>query len=294
MLAATALLLATLAASEARAAEAALPLARVGVIGASMTDGLLLPLEVDCMVTLEDVVRAACVDPARATVRRSSALLFRDPTRHGTREVDAVAATKPTLVIALDFLFWFGYGNRWRGESERLAALETGLSLIARFECPVIVGDFPDMHDAINGISITGGPIINMRQIPDAATLDKLNARLAAWTKDHPNVHVLPLARLAREIRDGREIRLRSNVWPSGGTSELIGPDRLHPTLDGTISLVLHALDQLTREDPRFSDDAFVWDKDEVRTRVLEARKDERDARLAMKQRRTAAVAAPR
>ncbi len=284
------LVVAALAFESSAAAPPSALLAKVGVIGASMTDGLLLPLEVDCMMTIEDVVRAASVAPL-STSRSSSSLMFLDPRHFGAREVDEVIATKPTLVLAIDYLFWFGYGNVWGDADARLSGLDEGLAQIARFQCPVIVGDFPDMHPALHGVSITGGPIIGPDQIPDVETLARLNARLAEWAKSHRNVHVVPLSRLVADIRDGREMRLRDNVWPAGSAGALIDRDLLHPTLDGTISVVLHALDQLTREDENFREEAFIWSKDEVRVRVLEAKKEERAARIAMKERRTSPAA---
>ncbi len=287
MIALSLLLCVALASDVSSADLAPAPLAKVGVIGASMTDGLLLPLELDCMVTIEDVVKAACVDPKLGTARASSSLLFRDPRYYGKGEVDRIVAARPTLVIAVDFLFWYGYGDTWNEGEGRIAGLDEGLEQIARFDCPVIVGDFPDMHvAAVKGVSITGGPIIHLRQIPDVATIAKLNEHLRAWAKDHPNVHVVPLGDLVTQIREGREMRLRGNVWPAGSAETLLDRDLLHPTLDGTIAVVLHALDLLVREDPRFAPESFEWDRAKIRERVLETKRPEREARLEMKKRR--------
>lgn len=251
-------------------------LERPALIGASVTDGFLLPLEVNAMVTLADTVRAASKEPIPLPFRRSSALFFFDPIGHGTRYTAEALAERPTVLFAIDFLFWFGYG--WHAEDDRLNVLARGLEMLEPFECPIVVGDFPDMHDALNGVGIHGQPMIYPGQVPEKATIGKLNDKLRAWAAARPNVIVLPLGQFVEVVRDGRPIELHGNRWPPSSRERLMDKDLLHTTFEGSVAVTLLALDHLVAANKDLSD-ALIWDKDEIRRRVLDARAAEIEQR---------------
>ncbi|MBI4880417.1 MAG: hypothetical protein HY812_12280 [Planctomycetes bacterium] len=263
-------------------APAAVPaLERIALIGASVTDGFLLPAEVDAMVTLADVVRAACVPEVEAPFRKSTMLFFRNPVDYGTRYARAARAQDPTLLIAIDFLFWFGYGFIVE-EEDRLQQLEEGLALLGEFSCPVLVGDFPDMMPAAReGVGIHGAPMISEWQVPQKETLARLNARLQEWADARKNVHVVKLSRFYERLRAGEGVEVRGCSWPEGCMKSLMDKDLLHPTFEGAIAMTLLALDVLVQADPAVPESAFRWDKEMIRARVLEARKAERAQRQA-------------
>lgn len=270
-----------LAVADSPGPETSVPaLKRIAVIGASVSDGFLLPNEVHAMVTLADVARASVKLNTQMPFRKSSMLFFRDPVEYGTRYAKAAQAHDPSLLIAIDFLFWFGYGFTV-DEEDRLQGLERGLALLEPFECPVLIGDFPDMRVAAQkGVGIHGAPMISEWQVPQKETLEKLNARLLEWSGSRSNVHLVPMSSLLEKIRGDQSIEIRGNVWPEGSMTTLIDQDLLHTTLEGTISLTLLALDVLAREDAEVPDDAFVWDKEIIRERVLKAREIERRQRM--------------
>ncbi len=255
---------------------------RVAVIGASVSDGFLLPLEVDAMVTLSDVLVASSTRKMAPPFRRSSALFFRDPVGYGRRYTEAAKRHDPTLLVALDYLFWFGYGFAAE-EEDRLRRLERGLRSLDAFECPILVGTFPDVRVAAEeGVGIHDAPMIAPWQVPEPATLIRLNRRLRSWANEKPNVHVVPMAEFLDRIRAGETIAIRESTWSGAELDALLDKDLLHTTLDGTIALTLLALDTLVTADERVGADAVRWDKTAVRSRVLEAHRLERRQRGAV------------
>ncbi|MFH0944662.1 MAG: hypothetical protein V2A76_05640 [Planctomycetota bacterium] len=255
-------------------------LERVAVIGASVTDGFLLPNEVHAMVTVADVIQASCVDPIEPPFRMSSMLFFRNPVEYGTRYARAAQEADPTLLIAVDFLFWFGYGFTM-DEASRLQQLEAGLALLEPFECPVVVGDFPNMIVAAReGVGIHGAPMISEWQVPSEETLAQLNRRLKEWANERPHVHVVPMSDFLEKIRSGRQVEVHGNEWPENSQATLVDKDLLHTTFEGTVGLTLLALDTLVAGEPDLEETLFHWDKDVIKQRVLDARKEERAQRM--------------
>lgn len=224
---------------------------RVGLIGASATAGF--GVRVDALgadgvsreihgADLGDVFRAACVRPATLS-RYGTMFFFMDPIGTGRSEVDRVLRFKPTCVLAVDFLFWYGYGavnaqgTPLRNEDERLALLEVGLAQLDRIVetgVPLVVGDFPDMHEAV-------GKMLSKEQMPATKTLEQLNARLAKWASTHPNVRVLHLSTLAPSLDRGDPIEIRGRVWSKKADGALLQSDRLHPTFAGAMAMLAKA-----------------------------------------------------
>ncbi len=229
-------------------------LERVVVIGASASAGFMLPHG------LSDALEATIVREHEPIASSPNTLFFLNPLVYGPKEIAEALEAEPTLVVAVDFLFWFGYGltnaegKPLGSEEERLALLEEGLALIAVLDCPVIVGDFPDCSHAI-------GTMLFEPQVPSPESLAALNARLTAWAKDRPNVILLPFASLVASILEtrtrvsgtlgkGKTLRLKIPKAGAGvtlgdwkyepGAYELLmQPDDLHPTIEG-LAVIAH------------------------------------------------------
>lgn len=277
---ATALILAPVA--ETEDSTTGHPFDRVAVIGASVSDGFLLPLEVDAMITLADTLAAASRKEMRPPFRRSSALFFRDPVGYGRRYAEAAKEYDPTLLVALDYLFWFGYGFA-ADEEDRMRRLERGLASLETFECPILVGTFPDVRVAAEeGVGIHDAPMIAPWQVPEPVTLVKLNIRLRSWASKRENVVVVPMAEFLEKIREGEPITIRDSSWSGPGLGKLLDKDLLHTTMDGTVALTLLALDTLVKADVGVGADEIRWDRADVRARVLDARRVERRQRGAV------------
>jgi len=206
-------------------------LSRVATIGASLTGGFCNGLPIarlfDSAIKVEHTRILRCF----------SSLFFKMPISTGRTQIDRCLRHEPTLVIAVDFLFWYGYGyvSMNRGELDsRLARLEQGLAQLDRLGCPVVVGDFPDMTGAHRWM-------ISKSQIPGPAALNALNQRLRQWARGRNHVLVVPLGAWVRGLKSG--------AWkipaPADGKGEekvltmevAMQWDRLHPTKIGAVFL---------------------------------------------------------
>jgi len=66
-----------------------------------------------------------------------------------------------------------------------------------------------------------------------------MNARLNVWASGHPNITVVNVHDLVKELMDDNEIHVWGNMWPAGSQPKLLQPDMLHPTFEGTVALCL-------------------------------------------------------
>lgn len=222
----------------------------VWLMGASLTAGFVDPLprtdgERNETVRLQRVLEKIWPEGAVDLRSRSSAMLpmFMGAERLGKQQVEHGLEAKPTLVVALDFLFWYGYGGVRvpEGSSEeavRLARLETGLQELGRFGCPILVGDFPDMHGA-------DPRMLPPRSIPSEETLAKLNERVRGWIAERPTVRLLQLSEFVQKAKgDGLPLQLEGKQHVVG-PRELLQGDRLHPTILGMAMVGRHVVEAL-------------------------------------------------
>jgi len=224
------------------AAAAPVALQRVVVIGASLSAGYGLrntPLS----ATLEASIRTEHA-PVQSLADEH---FFLTPRASGARQVEGALDAQPTLVVAIDFLFWFGYGALdadgapVTSEDQRLALLEHGLECLEELDCPLVLGDFPDMSRAV-------GKMLAENQMPAQETLARLSSRVREWAakREAPTI-VLPLAELVRSLGSEEAIRIGRHAWPAG--TRLLQLDDLHPTLEGLTGVAQLVLDELVRRE---------------------------------------------
>ncbi|MEY3142363.1 MAG: hypothetical protein RLY21_856 [Planctomycetota bacterium] len=216
---------------------------RVAVIGASASAGF------GCVMRekradgdyalgfrLIDMVRLACPELEIVSTDMSSGFFFLAPVKNGSTAAARAVAFKPDCVIALDFLFWYCYGDdspkggRITDEAERLEKLELGLKELEKFEVPVLVGDLPDMSPAV-------GKMLAPAQMPAKDTLVKANARFAEWAKGRANIRVVPLADMQRQLMEERALEIRGVRLESTKQAPLLQRDELHPAPHGMAGL---------------------------------------------------------
>ena len=206
--------------------------------------------------------------PAAEALDLGDPLFFLSPLATGKRQVEAALEAEPTLVLALDFLFWFGYGaldvegGPLESEPERLALLEAGLALLADFECPLVLADFPDMSAAVGGMLMPA-------QMPVRATLGQLSQRVRAWAAARPRTLVIPLAELVRSLSSEQEVRIGRHVFREG--TRLLQADHLHPTVDGLLATAQLVCDELVRAELAPAE-AFCFELAPARARLVPAR----------------------
>lgn len=224
------------------AAKVAAPLERVAVIGASVSAGFGLQKdEKGGQLNLARVVDAGLLAGHGPLFDASSELTFIDAPGTAKSVARKLEKHDPTLVVALDYLFWFGYGTSWDGQKERLAALELGLKSLEGLRCPILLGDFPDMRTALSAKE----PMLPPQAVPDPDTLARLNERIAAWAKEHTNVIVVPVSKLMQTLLARQDLRIGPNLWPKDAVAGLLQADGLHTTLEGTTALWLFAAERL-------------------------------------------------
>ena len=239
-------------------------LERVVVIGASVSAGFQLS------ANLASALEASIVGEGSSTKTFANSLFFLNPLDVGEAEVERALQHDPTLVVAVDFLFWYGYGgmNAEGGaleeENQRLELLEEGLEQLAEFECPLVISDFPDMSASV-------GKMLTRRQMPAPETLTALSRRVHAWAENRPGVIVLPFAKLVHDLGADEPLKIGRHEWPGGSTRRLLQRDRLHPTLEGLCGIAQLVADQLVQHELARSEE-FNFDLEQVLEALRSAR----------------------
>lgn len=206
------------------------PLARIALIGASASSGYNLK------VSLAEALEAQIAVPHTPPVSLAEEAFFIEPGSMGEAQVTAAAALAPTLVVAADFLFWFGYGEV-SGEAERLENLDMGLELLEGLKCPLILSHFPDMTPAV-------GKMLLASQVPTKPTLVKLNARVDAWAEKRGHVAFVAMPEFIEKLRAGNGLIVGGVEFKGAGLKRrFMQPDDLHPTAEGLGVLARLCLD---------------------------------------------------
>jgi len=254
-----ALLLLLAFAANLRAADS--PWERVVVVGASASAGFVLSEPFGGTSTdecqLNRFLDAAIASPHAPVKNLASALMFMSPETFASAQIMAATNARPTLVVSVDFLFWFCYGDAGT-DSERAQRFEMGLQLLEQIRCPLVVGDIPDASYATN----TG--IIRPSQVPTEAARKAANQRLVAWVARHPQVTIMPVADFMRKTMANQAITWHGQKIPAGQTRALLQPDQLHPNPRGAAVLALGIMDVLTAKQPKFPASTVHWNLDEV------------------------------
>ena len=267
---------------------------RIALIGASVTWGAGNFVEVPLAshthhapVDLADVLASTLTCEHEIVVSGGDLGFFLTPITSGSSQANEAAASDPTLVFALDFLFWYGYGAHGSdGEAiaktpPRIERLERGLKELERFECPVLVFDYPDMSPA-------AGIMLSRAQIPTPEELAALNQRLRSWADERSNITVLPLSNTVEAIRKDQGFSIDDLSWPADTADQLILPDQLHPTTEGTIALMQMAVRAFDEHSDRIDTTDYRRDPAAVQ-RALETRmvQEAREAGMAVQDRAT-------
>jgi hypothetical protein len=231
---------------QAAVPQAASPLARVAIVGASVSAGFGIGgSPFGGAVNLADVVEASIRIEHDNPKNLASTLAFLDWTSYMERTSAALAKDRPSALIAIDYLFWSVHGTK--SDADRMKQLDGALAGIAGLTCPILLGDLPD----VTGATVGDSPMIGVEMMPSPAVRDAANARIAAWAKQHANVTVVPIAALMKKVNDGSEIQLRGNIWNGAEVSRLLQGDRLHVTVEGLIAIWIAAADSWLLNDPK-------------------------------------------
>jgi hypothetical protein len=237
------------------------PWQRVVVVGASASAGFVLSEPFGGTNTarckLDQYLNAAITAPHTPVTNLATALLFMNPETFGPMQIGAATHNRPTLVVGVDFLFWFCYGEGGT-DAARARRFENGLKLLEQIPCPLVIGDIPDASSATN----TG--IISPAQVPSETARRAANRRLREWAAARPDVVVVPLEKFMRAAMANQSVTIRGRTLPAGQTRPLLQSDQLHPTPHGAAVLALEILDGLVARRPEFSAADVRWNSEEV------------------------------
>ena len=223
----------------------------------------------------------------------ASSRFFTSPKSQGARQIERAVAEAPTLVVGVDFLFWYANGHPRRGTPRRMDGIRDGLRALEAIQAPLIIGDLPNVDHALRGSSPWrgGGAILRRSQLLTEAERARCNAMIYAWAAERPNVRVFPLAGLLQPMIARKPMSLRGNHWQTVDLSEALQPDLLHPKVRGMIWVALHVGDEIARWSGMDAE-RFRWKEASVRAslwKALEPEREERRAKdLAREQRRKA------
>lgn len=220
---------------------------RIGVIGASLSAGF----DMSGRIELAKIVDASLKLP-HETLDTADIYFFMGPSKNGKEAIEKMEKFEPTLVFAIDFLFWFGYGSGWPSREERL---KQGLKLVERLKCPVILGDLPDMSDASETI-LSKGSRPNEK-------LKKLNQIIYEWAKTKSNIHMVSLYDCLDCIKKGKPIKINGSS-KTFKEDELMQFDKLHPNKQGRILVGVLCLERLVEIVPCLTRNDFILDMDEL------------------------------
>jgi len=219
-------------------------LSTVGVIGASQSAGF------GAGVSLGKVLRAGIRCPSRL-VDGSNHLFFMRPLAVGQEQIEFLERHQVTVVVGLDYLFWYAYGTKSMAERKR--HLEIGLDNLASIDCPIFVGDLPDMRGASK-------MMLPVASVPAVEEIEELNRRVLAWAGRHDNVVVLPLRDWVHAIKAGEPV-LIDGAPRTVPPAEVFAVDRLHANREGQLIIGQMCLSALKERFPGLTDQDLVLRK---------------------------------
>jgi hypothetical protein len=241
-------------------AQAREPWARIVVIGASVSHGFTFAEPFGGPQTkelaLDRYLDAAVLARHEPVQNLASEMFFMVPDDMGHAQIRQALTNRPTLVIGIDFLFWFCYGHG-ETDQDRLDHFEKGLKLLEAVDCPLIIGDIPDAAPALNRA-------LRPSQFASAKVCAAANRRLKEWAAQHRQVIVVPAARFMRVVLANKELTVHGRIIAQGRTRALLQGDCLHPSRRGSAVLALSILDAFLVAHPGLDGSDVRWDPDEV------------------------------
>lgn len=190
-----------------------------------------------CAIRFADVLAAVATDPREKPASFSSVRMFGSPEEYAERFITGAMKQQPTLVFAVDFMFWHAYG--WTTKEEtRDAKFERGLKRLEQFGdgVAIVVGDLPDMR---------GSVMLAEEMVPKPETMTRLNARLREWAKTRPNVAVVPLSDFVKNAMAAQPVEMAGRQWTADEAAAWVQGDGLHATPAGLAALALACMDAL-------------------------------------------------
>ena len=205
---------------------------------------------------LSRYVDAALSAPHEAVLNLAHAMFYLQPEGAGRIQIEEAVASQPTLVIGIDFLFWFCYGEG-STDTARLRRFEKGLKLLEAIPGPLVLGDLPDASAAVDGI-------LSADQLPSNKAMTAANRRLKEWAATRPQVAIVSLSGFMRAVSANQSLTIHGQAIPAGQTRALLQNDKLHPSPTGAAVLALAILDTFLKSQPAVLANDVRWNSKEV------------------------------
>jgi hypothetical protein len=247
------------------------PWQRIVMIGASATAGFTASEPFGGTNTpwyaLNRYVNAALTVAHEPVHNFGNAFFFLKPQQIGQQQITRALTNNPTLIIGLDFPFWFCYGEG-KTDEDRLQRFDQGLKLLESIDCPLVLGDLPDASAAVN-------KMLRPDQMPTLTAIASANQRLKAWAAGRSQVVVVELSTFMLQATTNRAITVSGHTLADGQTRSLLQDDALHPTPPGCAVLALAVLDAVQATRPSIAAREFLTDPEEIHRRVSQSLKPE-------------------
>jgi len=244
----------------AKPAAAKPPWGRIVMVGASASAGFTESEPLGGPTTpqycLSRYVDAALLVPHEPVRNLAHAMFFVNAEAAGRYQIDQALNARPTLVIGVDFLFWFCYGDG-PADKDRLQRFEKGLKLLEAVQCPLVVGDIPDASGAADSA-------LDADQIPSSEAMSAANRRLKEWAARRPHVVIVSLSGFMRAALANQALTLHGHTLEEGKTRMLLQSDKLHPSPPGCAVLAVAVLDAFESGRPAASAGEVRWDPKDV------------------------------
>jgi hypothetical protein len=212
---------------------------RVILIGASATagmrDGTSTTVTNAALYAIRPYLDAAITAPHDPVASIASPFFFLSPAAMGKAQIQKASKADASLVIGVDFLFWYCYGNV-HAEEDRMRRFEAALSQLGQIKCPLVLGDIPDASAAENHIL---GP----EEIPHPETISAVNRRLKEWAAARKQTTVVRLAEFMKRALLDEPIEVHGEKIVESHV--LLQADKLHPTARGAAVLALAIANQI-------------------------------------------------
>lgn len=213
------------------------------LVRSERSTGMTPALPVDAAVAFNAIVTA----PHEVPLDLGDSGVFLDPNMALSDQAKAAAAWRPSVVIAVDWLFWPVHQAislelpAEERAARRLASVDAALADLDAFSCPIVIGDVPEMRRAVGGL-------LRAEHDPGAAVRAQANERLAAWASARPNRFVLSVSALAHAVNEGAPIEIAGFTYGPGDARRLVQRDGLHVTPEGLAVLMAATFDRLCAE----------------------------------------------
>ncbi len=174
------------------------------------------------------------------------------------------ASKRSRLVVGLDLMVWFGYGDVKRlprdvtaaeqsshEAKERLALQAQGFALIDKYmtgnQSIFVIGDYPNL-EASNRI------LLKPHQRPTDEVLAELNRRFYAFAAKRERVVAFPLKKtLDTALRSELKVVIDGEVRMLR-TADVLQLDEIHPNNFGVALLLTYVTDMVKKEAPQVAD----------------------------------------